>query len=263
MPLERLHKPSREEFERRCVRSQRPGVLSGLLTERTANGSASPFSWLERESDRLVERWESMDGAWRYDSGKVWSPARLGDVLLEVRKPNPRVFGVQMSLVRHCWLLEHLSTSWLAQFIDVATVRQANFWLQGEGNRTHLHFDVGHNFHCLLDGAKRFYLYHPRDVNNLYPARDEGLGRQSKGDNWSLVDVFNVDQSRFPRFARLEPVLVVLAPGDVLYVPTCWWHYVVTDAPSVGVNFWFDRDLQRASERPLYWRWYFPEGEPG
>ena len=31
----------------------------------------------------------------------------------------------------------------------------------------------------------------------------------------------------------------VLGPGDALYIPAGWWHYVRSITPSFTVNFWF------------------------
>ena len=36
------------------------------------------------------------------------------------------------------------------------------------------------------------------------------------------------------------PVQVVLSPGDVLFVPRHWWHYVECLEPAVSVNTWID-----------------------
>ena len=37
-----------------------------------------------------------------------------------------------------------------------------------------------------------------------------------------------------------RPVQVVLSPGDVLFVPRHWWHYVECLEPAVSVNTWID-----------------------
>lgn len=52
-------------------------------------------------------------------------------------------------------------------------------------------------------------------------------GRHSEVD-WSKPDL-----TQFPNFAKLMGNEVILRPGDFLYVPTFWIHYIV----SLNVNF--------------------------
>jgi ribosomal protein L16 Arg81 hydroxylase len=31
----------------------------------------------------------------------------------------------------------------------------------------------------------------------------------------------------------------VLEPGDILYIPSCWWHNVITLSPSISINVFY------------------------
>jgi lysine-specific demethylase 8 len=53
------------------------------------------------------------------------------------------------------------------------------------------------------------------------------------------VDVRAPDADRFPAFAEVPYVDVVLEPGDMLYVPPRWWHYVQSMDRSCSVSFWW------------------------
>jgi ribosomal protein L16 Arg81 hydroxylase len=56
----------------------------------------------------------------------------------------------------------------------------------------------------------------------------------------SAVDVEAPDAAEhFPAFANAKPFDTVLGPGDVLFIPRGWWHYVRSLTPSFSVNFWF------------------------
>lgn len=37
-----------------------------------------------------------------------------------------------------------------------------------------------------------------------------------------------------------SPLQVTLCPGDVLFIPKHWWHYVECTEPAVSVNTWID-----------------------
>ena len=39
-------------------------------------------------------------------------------------------------------------------------------------------------------------------------------------------------------FQKSQPYVVILEPGQTLYVPQHWWHYVECLEPAVSVNVW-------------------------
>ncbi len=90
------------------------------------------------------------------------------------------------------------------------------------------HFDGSRNMIALLGGERRYVLGHPNQCNTmaLLP-KDHPSGRHSAVD-WS-----NPDLSEFPNFKDTNVNEVVLQPGDVLYLPTQWFHYII----SLGTNF--------------------------
>ncbi|KAF2659926.1 Clavaminate synthase-like protein [Lophiostoma macrostomum CBS 122681] len=47
-------------------------------------------------------------------------------------------------------------------------------------------------------------------------------------------------EAHFPMFKDAEYVDCVLKPGDCLYIPVGWWHYVRSLTPSFSVSFWFN-----------------------
>ncbi|PSN73550.1 Clavaminate synthase-like protein [Corynespora cassiicola Philippines] len=46
--------------------------------------------------------------------------------------------------------------------------------------------------------------------------------------------------SRFPGFVDAPYRECVLGPGECLYIPAGWWHYVRSLSPSFSVSFWWD-----------------------
>ena len=43
------------------------------------------------------------------------------------------------------------------------------------------------------------------------------------------VDFDNPDLDRFPRFSEIEGMEVAMEPGEVLYIPNYWWHYIESE----------------------------------
>lgn len=113
-----------------------------------------------------------------------------------------------------------------------------SLWL---GNRARVapHFDVPDNVACVVAGRRRFTLFPPDQLANLYIGP---LDRTPAGMPISLVDLAAPDLARFPRFgqALARARVFELGPGDALFIPSQWWHGVESLSPvSALVNFWW------------------------
>jgi hypothetical protein len=110
------------------------------------------------------------------------------------------------------------------------------------GNRTTAtcHFDYSHNIAVCVAGHRRFTLFPPDQVANLYPGP---LEPTPGGQVVSMVDFAAPDFARFPRFreALAEAQVAEMEPGDVLVYPAMWWHHVeALDAFNILVNYWWN-----------------------
>ncbi|GMH65586.1 hypothetical protein TrST_g8428 [Triparma strigata] len=90
------------------------------------------------------------------------------------------------------------------------------------------HFDGSRNFIALLMGERRYILSKPKNCKNmaLLP-KEHPSGRHSEVD-WSDPDL-----GTFPQFKKVTSTEVVMQAGDVLYLPTQWFHYII----SLGTNY--------------------------
>jgi hypothetical protein len=119
------------------------------------------------------------------------------------------------------------------------------------GNRTCIaaHFDNTENLACVVAGRRRFTMFPPEQIRNLYVGP---LDLTPAGQPVSLVDIRKPDLQRFPRYAEAVQVAEVaeLEPGDAVYVPALWWHHVeALEAFNVLVNYWW-RDVPEYFESP-------------
>lgn len=113
-----------------------------------------------------------------------------------------------------------------------------SLWI-GNQSRVAAHFDFPRNIACCVIGQRRFTLFPPDQVANLYVGPWD---LTPAGQPISMVDFENPDYDRFPGFAEAEANAVVteLAPGDVIYIPNMWWHQVESLSVINGlVNFWW------------------------
>ncbi|MDJ0916817.1 MAG: cupin-like domain-containing protein [Woeseiaceae bacterium] len=116
-----------------------------------------------------------------------------------------------------------------------ATVR---IWI---GNQTTVaaHYDAMENIACVCAGQRRFTLFPPEQIHNLYVGP---IDFTPAGQSISLVDLDNPDLERFPKFseAQKHAMTVVMEPGDAIYIPAMWWHHVQgLDRFNILINHWW------------------------
>jgi hypothetical protein len=120
-------------------------------------------------------------------------------------------------------------------------------WIGGP-LRTQTHNDRDHNLACVLAGRRRFLLFPPTQVGNLY------VGPLDNPPPLSLVNPEAPDLERFPKFRQALAAAQVadLEPGDALFMPKYWWHHVTSlDPYNAMVNYWWGdtaAGLERAND---------------
>ncbi|ATI80781.1 cupin-like domain-containing protein [Sphingobium yanoikuyae] len=145
------------------------------------------------------------------------------------------------------------------------------------GNRSTIacHYDGYDNLACVVVGRRRFTLYPPDAIGDLYIGP---IDHTLSGQPISMAAGAAENAVAYPRYAnaRARALILELGPGDALYLPKLWWHQVEALEPvNILINYWWDgfssgRDSPYAalllamiaiSERPARereaWRAYF------
>ncbi|XP_063286417.1 bifunctional peptidase and arginyl-hydroxylase JMJD5 isoform X2 [Pelobates fuscus] len=108
-----------------------------------------------------------------------------------------------------------------------------NAWFGPAGTVSPLHQDPQQNFLAQIVGRKYIRLYSVNETENLYPFESSLL------HNTSQVDIENPDLDKFPKFPQSKYHDCILSPGQLLFIPVQWWHYVRALDISFSVSYWW------------------------
>ena len=240
------------EIPEEVFESDKPLLLKGLVADWPAVAACSRS--LDAAAKYLSSFWSSqpvtvyvgdagIDGRFFYnrdftDFNFKSGTAHLGQVLQKIAEQqgaeSPSAIYVGSTPVDR-WLPGFRERNDVAVPADDCLV---SFWL---GNRTRIsaHFDFPDNLACVVAGNRRFTLFPPEQIENLYVGP---IDRTPSGQAISLVDFSNPDFDRFPRFAKaLEAASSYeLEPGDAIFIPSMWWHHVESLSPfNLLINYWW------------------------
>lgn len=115
---------------------------------------------------------------------------------------------------------------------------EPRLWM-GNRTTTPTHFDSQHNIACVACGARRFTLFPPDQLPNLY------VGPLDFAPTGAAISLARLDRPDDPRYPRLKLALAEaqsadLHPGDAIYIPPLWWHHVESlEQLNALVNYWW------------------------
>lgn len=176
---------------------------------------------------------EDMSG-FNYISGRYNLEAILNNLLECLDNSEPPMFYIGSTMVDN-WLPGFRKENDLITGIENPLV---SIWI-GNKNRIPAHYDFPDNIACSVVGRRRFTLFPPEQLKNLYVGP---IDLTPSGQPISLVDFFDPDFERFPRFQEAMKVAQVaeLEAGDAIFIPSMWWHHVESlENYNVLVNYWW------------------------
>ena len=169
-------------------------------------------------------------------------PNVLRGLLKLADKPDPPGIWIGGLSARH--QLPRLEEENRTDFVPAEA--KANLWI-GNAVTVPPHFDAGDNLGMVVAGRRRFTLFPPEQVANLYIGP---FDITPSGLPISMVAHNAPDLDQYPRFRKALGAAQVgeIGPGDAIYIPYLWWHGVESLEPfNMLVNFWWYRDRVAAA----------------
>jgi hypothetical protein len=197
------------------------------------NGADVTTLMIAPEADGIIGYTPDL-GEFNYTHFKV--PVTLGLQRLAKYSRHKRAPGlvIQSVPVRDC--LPGLLADHVLPCLDPRV--EPRLWM---GNRTitPTHFDSQHNIACVVCGTRRFTLFPPEQLPNLY------VGPLDFAPTGAAISLARLDRPDDPRFPRLKMALAAaqaaeLHEGDAIYIPPLWWHHVESlEQLNALVNYWW------------------------
>jgi hypothetical protein len=234
LDIQRIERPTREEFQRDWVDRNRPVILTGVASEWPA------FSWTPEylrsvagDSDVTVHYQEEANfHYWYQHLGERQDREMKFSQLLELltgEPPERRYYMTEHELEKVSpRLLEDVD---LDRYLD----RVIPMLFMGRDTYMPMHYHgATEALLCQLHGSKSITLYSPDQFRLLYPRR-----WYSRAPVFSRVDTRDPDLDRFPKFKRARPMSFRLEPGEILFIPVHWWHVTGVEGFQISTTcFW-------------------------
>ncbi|MDE1181470.1 cupin-like domain-containing protein [Paraburkholderia sp.] len=115
----------------------------------------------------------------------------------------------------------------IVEYLDGESLDSGFFWFGPAGTKTPLHHDLTNNFMAQVIGRKRVTLIPMSDTPHVY----------NHLHCYSQVDASAVDNAQFPAMQQAQRIECTLEPGELLFLPVGWWHYVEGLDASVTMTF--------------------------
>jgi len=242
-----------EQFHRAVVEPCRPVVLRGLVAHwpvlqaaRTAEGLRSYLAGFDagQEADAFFGA-PRIHGRYYYGEGlegfnferRRMRVADIVNVILSDKEVGGEAASVYLGSLPLDDYFPGFPESNILPILGPAV--RPRIWL-GHASTISCHYDTLDNVACVIAGTRRFTLYPPETIGDLYVGP---IDHTMAGQPVSLAASSPPDDERFPRFpaAREQALEAELQPGDALYMPKLWWHQVESTGLYNGlVNYWWD-----------------------
>jgi hypothetical protein len=240
-------------FKNEIIPLNEPAVLRGLLkgwpaVQAGSKSNRALCDYIEKfDSGRPVETLcgdASIEGRFFYTDDlanvnfvrkSATISSTLETLLMLVDDKNPPAIFIQSASVRE----------FLPKFSDENAIDLARpsaiprIWV-GNSITVTTHYDISDNIACVVGGRRRFTLFPPDQIRNLYVGP---IHFTLAGQPVSMVSLEKPDLLLYPRFeeALASAQVAELEAGDAIFIPYFWWHHVKSlERINVLVNYWWD-----------------------
>ena len=218
---------------RAAMASDRPLVIRSTLADRDIMALTDEWELFIAQKPAL---YQMGDGRGRETLATMWdSPMRLEHDLQDTTTQNPVMSWLSTaprgSVAERFWQLQQQLEELAASHRPI--LRRPAFatgLVRSDGRGIVTHFDDYNNTALVLAGMKTFLIAPPNSMS-----REDGPRNGNRNERLD-VNPLVLGRHREPSLAQWQ--MAMLGCGDVLYLPSGWWHHVLSTSHSVMTNVW-------------------------
>jgi histone arginine demethylase JMJD6 len=249
--IERRSNLSYAEFARGYLYANKPVVVTDAIGQWRALARWTPEFFKAEFGEMKFTINDGEKGALNYKAkgATEYTMSRFIDRVLNSTDENPAPYFRNRILYDEFPALKqdieplpkYFFPNWLPESYLMKSVQQVfnrgaqiELYIGGKGRAFPvLHYDglASHAFLMQIYGQKQFILYGPDQGRYLYPT--PGQPQISR-----VNSIEQPNMEAFPLFANAAPTKFVLEPGELLFIPSKWWHTtkMLTACISISTN---------------------------
>ncbi|WP_052143575.1 cupin-like domain-containing protein [Wocania ichthyoenteri] len=229
-PVEEVTTIDSASFKKKYFNKKKPVIIKGLAKDWGATKKWDLDFLLNLKEDKdiflLSDNFIQDDNRYKKASFKDYIQ-QLKDA--ENNKASVKDYLTTLDIFEY---YPHLKSDIDFSFFEKHTkINDITAWIGPANTISGFHADTANNVYAQIKGKKMFIISSTKYNKTMYPSNKHIYGAVA-----SDVDINNFDSSKYPEFKNNEFKSVVLEPGDILFVPQNWWHYVQALTPSISIS---------------------------
>jgi hypothetical protein len=231
--VERRYHLDRDSFFNDHYVANRPVIITGIIDQWSALRRWTLDHFRREFGDTNVEvQWgRDADAEYEINSEAHSRLMRFGDYvdLVERAGRTNDFYMTANNSVTNRSTLQGLGADILPMpdYLDASTPEQWFLWFGPAGTLTPLHHDLTNNLMAQIVGRKRIVFVPPCETVDIY----------NHHHCFSAIDLRAIDHRRFPAVRNVQLIECDLRPGELLFVPVGWWHFVESLDVSITISF--------------------------
>ncbi|MBP5971598.1 cupin-like domain-containing protein [Brasilonema sp. CT11] len=274
--IERIHKPTPEDFKRIVLSYKHPVIFTGIVDEWKAYSlwSLDYLNTVLGEKEITARVSENQIFTYTPNAEKKYQTTKMKftdftDWIVNKKNDNqyyylqgypfhttfpelfsdikiPDIIDKNLCLDTAHWM--GISEMEIPDFIEKTSSLATIFWMSTNGNITQLHHDFVESVLCQVRGRKRILLFEPKQSPFLYP-----FPKNSKVPFLSQLNIDQPDIDKFPKLINAKYTECILEAGEILFFPSYWWHQVYSlDELNISVSFVWHTKLKKFFRRKIF-----------
>lgn len=228
-PIDRVKHITPKAFVNQYVKPQKPVVIEQLIEDWPARKLWSFEYFKEIAGELEVPLYDSKPITSKYMYNEPQAKMKLRDYIdLLLNEPTDlRMFLFNLIKERPV-LQEHIQMP----EIGLNLFKSLPFlFVGGQDSKVFMHYDIdlANILHIHLYGEKRCLIFPPSETKYLYKVPNSLKTNDG-------IDFSNPDFKTYPALAMAKGYTTELSPGETLYMPEGYWHYMHYKTPGFSIS---------------------------